>query len=127
MNKEFKRMQELAGLNEIKINRPMSNEDILNKMLDYNEYGVNLFTTITSYDSLEDWVDSEGLDEEDPDDSEMIQLGKIYFTWVSRNDIYPFTIYDDEDVSDVVFPKPYKRAITYGLGYNNVRIIMLNF
>jgi hypothetical protein len=127
MDKEFKRMQELAGLNEIKVNRPMSNKDILDKMLEVDEYGVSLFTTITSYDSLEDWVDSEGLDEEDPDDSEMIQLGKIYFTWVSRNDIYPFTVYDDEDLSDVVFPKPYKRAITYGLGYNNAQIIMLNF
>jgi hypothetical protein len=127
MDKEFKRMQELAGLNEIKVNRPISNKDILDKMLEVNEYGVSLFTTITSYDSLEDWVDSEGLDEEDPDDSEMIQLGEIYFTWVSRNDIYPFTVYDDEDLSDVVFPKPYKRAITYGLGYNNAQIIMLNF
>lgn len=120
-------MQKLAGLDEIKVNRPRSNEDILNKMLEVDEYGVSLFTTITSYDSLEDWVDSEGLDEEDPDDSEMIQLGEIYFTWVSRNDIYPFTVYDDEDLSDVVFPKPYKRAITYGLGYNNAQIIMLNF
>jgi hypothetical protein len=127
MDKEFKRMQKLAGLDEIKVNRPRSNEDILNKMLEVDEYGVSLFTTITSYDSLEDWVDSEGLDEEDPDDSEMIQLGEIYFTWVSRNDIYPFTVYDDEDLSDVVFPKPYKRAITYGLGYNNAQIIMLNF
>jgi hypothetical protein len=127
MNKEFKRMQELAGLDEIKVNRPISNINILNKMLEPNEYGNTFFDIISSHDSLEDWMDDEGLDEEDPNDTEMIQLGKRYFIWVSKNDIYSFTVNDDDDLNDIVFPKPYKKAITYGLGYNNSIIIMHNF
>jgi hypothetical protein len=130
MNKEFKRMQELAGLDEIKVNRPASNIDILNKMLEPNESGDtfdNFFSTISFYDSLEDWINDEGLDEEDPDDAAMIQLGKRYFMWVDRNDIYVFTVDDEGDLDNIVFPKPYKKAITYGLGYNNAKIIMHNF
>jgi hypothetical protein len=127
MNKEFKRMQELAGLDEIKVNRPASNIDILNKMLEPDEYGTTLLDTISSYDSFEGWMDDEGLDGEDPDDVEAIQLGKRCFTWLSKNDIYIFTVNDDDDLDDIVFPKPYKKAITYGLGYNNARIIMHNF
>jgi hypothetical protein len=127
MNKEFKRMQELAGLDEIKVNRPASNIDILNKMLEPDEYDNIFLDTISSYDSLEDWIDSEGLDEEDPDDVEAIQLGKRYFMWVSKNDIYSFSVNDDEDLDDIVFPKPYAKAITYGTGYRGARIIMHNF
>ena len=123
MNKEFERMQELAGLDEIKVNRPTSNIDILNKMLELDEYGATFFVTISAYDSLEQWMNDEGLDEEDPDDAEAIQLGKRYFMWVNKNDIYSFTVYDSDDLDNVVFPKPYKQAITYGLGYNNVKII----
>lgn len=126
-NNEFKRMQELAGLNEIKVNRPSSNIDILNKMLEFDEYGSTFFDTISSHDSLESWMDDEGLDEEYPDDVEKIKLGKVYFTWLSNNDIYSFTVRDDEDLSDIVFPKSYTKAITYGLGYNNAKIIMHNF
>ena len=126
-NNEFKRMQELAGLNEIKVNRPSSNIDILNKMLEFDEYGSAFFDTISSHDSLESWMDDEGLDEEYPDDVEKIKLGKVYFTWLSNNDIYSFTVRDDEDLSDIVFPKSYTKAITYGLGYNNAKIIMHNF
>jgi hypothetical protein len=126
-NKEFKRMQELAGLNEIKVNRPSSNIDILNKMLEYNEQDTNLFNIISLYDSLEDWINDEGLDEEDPNDAEMIKLGKRYFMWLSNNDIYPLTVDVNEDLGDIVFPKLYKKAITYGTGYDYVKVIMHNF
>jgi hypothetical protein len=127
MNKEFKRMQALAGLDEIKVNDPMSNIDLLYKMLEADEYGNSFFDSIFSSDSLEEWMDDEGLDETDPDDAEQIQLGKRYFMWISRDDIYSFEVNDDDDMDDIVFPKPYKKAITYGLGYNNSKIIMHNF
>jgi len=127
MNKEFKRMQALAGLDEIKINDPMSNIDLLYKMLEANEYGNSFFDSIFSFDSLEEWMEDEGLDETDPDDAEQMQLGKRYFMWISRDDIYSFEVNDDDDMDDIVFPKPYKKAITYGLGYNNSKIIMHNF
>jgi hypothetical protein len=127
MDKEFKRMQALAGLDEIKINDPMSNIDLLYKMLEANEYGNSFFDSIFSFDSLEEWMEDEGLDETDPDDAEQMQLGKRYFMWISRDDIYSFEVNDDDDMDDIVFPKPYKKAITYGLGYNNSKIIMHNF
>jgi hypothetical protein len=127
MNKEFKRMQALAGLDEIKVNDPMSSIDLLYKMLEADEYGNSFFDSIFSSDSLEEWMDDEGLDETDPDDAEQIQLGKRYFMWISRDDIYSFEVNDDDDMDDIVFPKPYKKAITYGLGYNNSKIIMHNF
>jgi hypothetical protein len=127
MDKEFKRMQKLAGLDEIKVNRPTSNIDILNKMLEPNEYGNTFFDIIFSYDSLEDWIHDEDIDEEDPDDAEMIQLSKRYFMWLRKKDIYPFTVNEGEDLDNITFPKPYTKAITYGLGYDDVRIIMHNF
>ena len=120
-------MQELAGLDEIKINKPTSNLDILNRMLEPDEYDDYILSAIVTQDSLEDWMDYEGLDENEPDDAEKIQLGKIYFAWKSRNDIYTFTVSDEEDAGDIVFPKPYKSAITYGLGDSLVQIIMHNF
>lgn len=120
-------MQELAGLDEIKINKPTSNLDILNRMLEPDEYDDYILSAIVTQDSLEDWMDYEGLDENEPDDAEKIQLGKIYFAWKSRNDIYTFTVSDEEDAGDIVFPKPYKNAITYGLGDSLVQIIMHNF
>ena len=126
-NKEFKRMQELAGLTEIKVNRPVSNIEILNKMLEPDEFDRILFSTISYHDSLESWMNDEGLDEEDPDDAETIQLGKRYFMWLSNNDIYSFTVGVDDDLSDIVFPKLYKKAITYGTGYDYVKVIMFNF
>ena len=72
-------------------------------------------------------MNDEGIDEEDPNDAEMIRLGKRYFTWLSNNDIYPFTVGVDEDFSNIVFPKPYKKATTYGMSYDYVKIIMHNF
>jgi hypothetical protein len=46
---------------------------------------------------------------------------------VDRNNIYVFSVNEDEDFSDIVFPKPYKKATTYGAGYGYSRIIMHNF
>jgi hypothetical protein len=126
MNKEFKRMQKLAGLDEIKVNRPTSNLDILNKMMEQHPDGSVFFDTIYFQDSLEDWMEYEGLDENDPVDTDTIQLGKIFFMWLNKKDIYSFVVRSD-DYEDIVFPKPYKKAITYGLGDDSVLILMHNF
>ena len=52
---------------------------------------------------------------------------QIYFKWLKNGNIFVKEVEDTDGDNELVFPKPFKRMITYGKGYNNVMIILTTF
>ena len=123
MNSEFKRMLELAGLAEIKVNEPKRftsiklpylslDADILIPNDDFEEiYGdlvhglVELNPQIDPYffqvnnDGLyEDVLDS--IFENNPEGTTLIEFYKIYFYWLFSNLISAYGEYEDNEVEE---------------------------
>lgn len=106
----------------MQINKPTSKLDILNQMLESDGNDGSLFEQFKNYDNLEDVLRNGDFTEEEN------KLAQIYYKWINNNDeIYVIWVEDSEPISNISLPKPYKKIITYGLGYNDVRIILHNF
>lgn len=121
MNSEFKRMLELAGLAEIKVNEPKRftsiklpylslDTDILIPNDDFEEaYGdlihglVELNPQIDSqfFRADDDGLAEDVLDElaKYPEGTTLIEFYKIYFYWLFRNLIFAYGEYEDEEVN----------------------------
>ena len=121
MNKEFKRMIELAGLTEIKINEPFRkiipiklpylslDADILISNDEFEEiYGdlvhglVELNPQIDSqfFRANDNGLAEDVLDElaKYPEGTTLIEFYKAYFYWLFRNLIFDYGKYEDEEV-----------------------------
>jgi hypothetical protein len=109
-------------LNEIKVNKPVSEKDLLKRMLKYNY--IDFFY---SYESFEDWKDSEFDEDDEYTKKDELSLAKVFFEWLENGSIYIIVVEDSDDMEFHVFPKVYKKAVSSGMGYNNVIIILHNF
>ncbi len=123
MNKEFKRMVELAGLTEIKVNEPFRqfiplklpylslDTDILIPNDDFEEaYGdlihglVELNPQINPYffqvDNNGLWNDvMDSIFENNPEGTTLTEFYKIYFHWLFRNLVADYNRYEDNDMN----------------------------
>ena len=116
----------LKIVKEIKVEKSASNLDTLNKMLTYKDDGENsLLEIFMHYNTFEEWYESNK--DEDEDQHELIMMAKIFFKWVKNKDLIHEKIDDTDENSTTLFSKNYKRMITYGLGYNNARVILTTF
>jgi hypothetical protein len=122
MNSEFKRMLELAGLAEIKVNEPKRftsiklpylslDTDILIPNDDFEEiYGDlvhGLVKLNPQIDSQFFRADDDGLAEDVleeltkyPEGTTLIEFYKIYFYWLFRNLVFDYGKYEDEEVDE---------------------------
>lgn len=110
-------------INELEINKPKSNLDILKEMT-ISDGDINLFDVFAFYDNYDEYIqdkDVEGLSEDEK------LLAKIFYKWVTNNDIWYTSVEDHEDEDHMSLPKSYSKMITWGKGYNDVRIILHNF
>lgn len=120
MNTEFERMAELAGLGEIKVNAPMSPRTQLEQMLEFNETAeTSLLETFSAYSDFNEYSDD--FPSEDP---EVVKLARIFYKWIGEKNIIVITVGEDDDEDEIELTKSYKRIITYGLGYDNSRVIL---
>ena len=112
-------------INEITVNKPKSNMDLLKQMIQLNNIdNIPYIEIFGRYNTFEEWKNEE-VDEDM--DKNVIDLAKIFYRWLENGDIKCLYVKDDEEENNISFPKAYKKAITYGLGYNDVRIILHNF
>ena len=116
-------------LDEVKIEKPIDNIITLNALLNVDkdsEY--SLIDRLATYNSFDQWYNDE-VDEDDEDNeyTKSIELAKIYFKWLKNGNIFVKEVEDTDGDNELVFPKPFKRMITYGKGYNNVMIILTTF
>jgi len=109
----------------MRVNKPKTNKDILNQMLESDGDGGTIMDSFVSYDNFEEWYD-DSIDDEDQDQN-LISLAELYFKWLSNGDIITTRVEDSDGVDEMLLNKPYKRLITYGMGYNDVRIILVTF
>lgn len=113
-------------LKEIKVERPKSNADLLDKMLSFEterdaEYILDSFVY---YNDFEDWYnDNDRYDE----NSEIANLAKVFFKWENNKDIIVFRVEDSDGQDEILLNKQYKRVIYYGLGSSDARIILTTF
>lgn len=115
-------------LNEIKIQPSISNIDLLDKMIKYrSDRDGSLLEVFIIHDSFEKWyyndVDEDNLEAYDED----IILAKMFFKWVENKDLIHERIEDIDEKSTTLLSKRYKRMITYGMGYNDARVILTTF
>lgn len=106
-------------LNELEINKPKSNLDILKEMLDI------IPGRETSYFDVIKWNKPEEYDDED--DEVEVRLSKYYHKWIKNKSIYWISVEDHEDLDFVDLPNKYSKIITWGGGYNNVTVLLHNF
>lgn len=122
MNKQ--RLQELAGITELGINKPFSKIDILNYMLLVDDYGNSLLDKVEKYDTFEEYLKVWAADEDDNDED--TKYAEMYYKILSAKDLYIFEVEDSNEETHLNLPYPYKHCIYWGLGYNNAKIILHN-
>ena len=113
-------------LPEMQINRPQSNLDLLNKMLSFenNRDEDFILDRFIYQDSFEDWYEENDRYDEN---SEIVNLAKVFFKWINNGDIIVFRVEDSDGTDEILLSKQYKRVTYYGLGYNDARIILSTF
>jgi len=113
-------------LKEIKIEKFKAPKDLLNQMLDSDDFGgeSSYFDQFTIYDTFDEWYEDNDRHDEN---SEIVTLAKTFYKWRDNKDIITFVIEDSEDIDIIQLSKTYKKLITYGRGYNDVRIILSTF
>ena len=122
MSKEFKRMMELAGLAEIKVNEPkrftsiklpylsldadilISNDDLEEAYGDLTNGLVRLNPQIDPYFFKADddglWNDvMDSISENNPEGTTLIEFYKIYFYWLIRNLVADYDRYEDYEMN----------------------------
>ena len=124
-------MQELikAKLKEMRVNKPVLKSDMLDKMMDTEDFHgeSSYLDQFSYYRNFDDWY-HDNVDEDDDDfNPEIISLAKIYHTWEKNGDIIVTRAEDSDGLDIINLTKTYKRLITYGMGYNDVRIILTTF
>jgi hypothetical protein len=108
--KEFKRLQELAGLDEIKVEKPKSFNDLVEQMK-----SEGIFEMVYTYDSIEEFVADGMLNnyEDSYTDFELFSnLVKTYFTWKSKNLISVFTL-NHQEINNLKLDGTYKTLHAY--------------
>lgn len=106
-------------INELGINKPVSNSDMLNHIIEDDGDGSSLIQTFHNHENLEDYIKSWGKEDEN------ILYAKWYYKMLNDKNIYVFEV-EDSDTGDEVFPKPYKYCDWIGLGDSDAIIIMHN-
>lgn len=114
----------LEILNELEINKPINLRKLLYELLKSDSDGNSLFEEFDLYYSYDDWFSENG-DEDDPEDEKAL-LAKKFFDLIYPK-IYTEEIKDSNDLTETKLDKSYKYIITYGLGYNNTKVILHNF
>ena len=114
---------------EIKLSTNNPSTSQLDRMLVATEYDIPLIAQFAPYISLNDWME-DGIEYDPDDDSqeaqELLELATIYFNWLDTKLIYATLAKDSESLNVQVFPRPFKRLITFGNGYY-ARIILVAF
>ena len=92
------RLQELAGITELNVNKPKSKMDILNEILDFNPYFIKFLNPFKSEQELNDeYGDNISLEElyseiefsyEDEYLKKAIELTELYFIYIKPGDIH---------------------------------------
>lgn len=122
MNPEFKRMMELAGLTEIKVNSPLrfrklnlpydSSSDTnvtipIGELIDaYDDLINDLIRLNPQIDSYLFQIDNDGLHEDvldtlytdNPDGATLKEFYKTYFQWLFSNLVIDFNKYESEEI-----------------------------
>ena len=90
MINEIKRMQQLAGLNEIKIRRPNSINDIVDF---YNEHIGFEWDEFDNEDTMPDWGGQDNLHDVGPQEFSLVKFLSIYEGMLSKDDIILLWLY----------------------------------
>ena len=113
-------------LPEIRVNKPQSNADLLDKMLSFETEGdaESILDKFVYYNNFEDWYDDNDRYDEN---SEIVNLAKVFFKWENNKDIIVFRVEDSDSQDEILLNKQYKRLTYYGLGEQDARIILTTF
>ena len=114
--------------NEIKVVPPKNNLALFNEMLKVHDISESvLIETFAGYNTYEEWYNDNVDEDDDNVDKDLISLVKTFFKWLNNKDILLIYAEDSDDEDEQELNKNYKRITTYGLGYNDVRIILTTF
>jgi hypothetical protein len=124
-------------LDEIKINKPSSQKEILDKLVKLNNSLLldNLSKSESINDFIKEWNsieqilrDEYGYDYEEPDFLEnIINLIENYFRYFQKNDIYVFSGITNSNLKNFNLPRKYSKIIIdYDEGNEENYIILYN-
>jgi hypothetical protein len=113
-------------LKEIKVEKFKAPKDLLDKMLSFETERdtESILGKFVYHNNFEDWYDDNDRYDEN---SEIVNLAKVFFKWENNKDIIVFRVEDSDSQDEILLNKQYKRLTYYGLGEQDARIILTTF